>query len=444
MKNEKMLKQTDVEKRVVIESNDKVVIKPRVTIIPKLSKHIPKMPIFISKHNKITLCNSQNGNFLLKNIQPMKNIYTKQAFREEIIYKSKEGDFLKGNPQQAIIIMNRLDLTNNNCKTIAQFISHSDNSVLSEKTSASVTKVIGQENFDLVLSALLSVINQETKVRAIMGLLVEDKNEPVPKERQKTVAEKCCQTDINCMDVIYKIKQKKRIKRSQLIPYVVKDSPVEKKRVVVNPKVGNTSDDTEDVTMETTEKLSENLQSNLPEIKLFNEDSNASTSSIGNISTLSGISMKFRYNSLLDNPTEIFEQIDQCTDQAGNNLKLVPQQLQLPESQQRQQNPSPSSSDAKKILTHRATVQNPTKVQESSPQGLTTIHQRVQDNFSPTCITMSDGTQIMVPVKPEDHFHIATPEILRNVTVAERKKLLWCQAYIDWTFCLHRDEHDNL
>lgn len=428
---EKMSNQPTVEEQVAIEGSDKV-IQPRMTIIPKITtQSLPKMPIFITKNNKITLIEGQKASKLfLKNIQPAKTFCrTQLAFREDIIYRSKEGDFLRGNPQVNIVVTNRLDLRNNSCRTVAQYINQSDNSVFLEKTSDSLTKLIGQESFDIVLSALCSVINQELKVKGIMGLLMENKTEPVP---MKTFAEKCCQTDVNCVELIYRIKQKKRIKRSQLIPYVVKDTPAEKKRVIVhlgNPKLLEEMEDIPD-------KLSK--QKELPEVE-FNENSNASTSTIGNVSTLSGISTNFRFNNLLDNPTEIFKQIDQCTATTTNELKPI-------QSSQLEQKSSPSHSGSTKLLPlkQETTVQCLTKVQQANPQSSTTVHQRVQENFSPACITMLDGSRIMVPVKPEDHFHIATPEILQNVTMAERKKLLWYQAYIDWKLCLNRDEDDNL
>lgn len=441
-----MSNQTRVEKQVAIEGSEKIVIAPRMTVVPKfLGKSQQKMPIFITKNNKITVIEGQKASKLfLKSVQPTKNPYKNQlAFREDIIYRSTEGDFLRGNPQQNVVIMNRLDLTNNSCRTIAQFINQSDKSVVYEKTSDAVTELIGQDSFDTVLSALVSVINQELKVKGIMGLLVEDKSESLPKEKQKTFAEKCCQTDVNCMELIYRIKQKKRIKRTHLIPYVVKDSPMEKKRVVIHPDNAKITDNTED--METMENCSENREKDLPDIRSFNEDSNASTSTVGNISTLSGITTNFKFNNLLDNPTEIFKQIDQCTATGDNKIKPVVTQESLQQSQQSLQNSHLNNSDSTKLsLTQQTIVENATKVQQLSPQKLTTVHQRVQEKFNPACITMLDGTQIMVPVKPEDHFHIATPEILKNVTLDERKKLLWYQAYIDWKLCLQRDEDDNL
>lgn len=434
---------TDIEKRVATGS-EKIVMKPHMTVIPKIpTKTLQKMPIFITKNNKITLVEGQKcSNMVLKKIPLAKNVYRPQVtFREDTIYRSKEGDFLRGNPHETIVVMNRLDLTNNSCRTIAQYINHSDKSVLYEKTSDSITKLIGQDRFDTVLSALCSVINLELKVKGIMGLLVEDKaEEPIPKESEKIFAEKCCQTDVNCMELIYRIKQKKRIKRSQLIPYVVKDTPMEKKKVVVHPENAKAKDNTEDSTKESTLNIVENSRIVLPEIKSINEDSNASTSSLGNVSTLSGISANFKFNHLIDNPTEIFKHIDQCT-ATTKKLSLTQttttQQAEVPQSQQ---NPSPPES-TKLPLIQQTKVESPAKVQLPSKM---TVHQRVQEQFSPACIRTLDGSRIMVPVKPEDHFHIATPEILQNVTMAERKKLLWYQAYIDWKLCLHPDEDDNL
>lgn len=429
-----------IQKHVEREGSDKISMIPQ-NLMPKIpTKTVPRLPIFITKNNKITLIDGHKGQKLfLKNLQTRKTMYKPQVtVREDIIYQSKEGDFLRGNPLQNIVLFNRLNLINNSCRTVAQFTHQFDKGAMCEKTSDAVTKIIGQENFDTVLSALCSVINQELKVKAIMGLLVEDKNDSVQQEKKKSFAEKCCQTDENCMELIYRIKQKKKIKRSQLIPYVVQDGPAEKKRVVVHPENAKLKDNSEDNTFEITEKYSDNSERDLPELKSFNEDSNASTSTIGNVSTLSGLSMNFKYKNLLHNPSEIFSQIDQCT----ANEKL--DQIQLTELKKSPQNGSLGLSDSAKLVpsTMQTTAEN-SKLPQSGPQ-ISTVQQSVYDKLNPTCITLLDGTRIMVPIKPEDYFHIATPEILKNVTADERKKLLWYQAYIDWKLCLQQDEDDNL
>ncbi|XP_063836671.1 uncharacterized protein LOC135085797 [Ostrinia nubilalis] len=58
---------------------------------------------------------------------------------------------------------------------------------------------------------------------------------------------------------------------------------------------------------------------------------------------------------------------------------------------------------------------------------------------------MLDGTELVIPCKIEDDFHVATPEILKLVSSPEdRRKLLWYQAYMDWKYCLTPDDDDNL
>ncbi|OWR42331.1 putative B-cell lymphoma 3-encoded protein [Danaus plexippus plexippus] len=58
-------------------------------------------------------------------------------------------------------------------------------------------------------------------------------------------------------------------------------------------------------------------------------------------------------------------------------------------------------------------------------------------------IRLMDGTELLLPGNP-DNLHLATPEILKDLSPVQRGKLLWHQAFIDFKMCLERDEDDNL
>ncbi|XP_063392304.1 uncharacterized protein LOC134677807 [Cydia fagiglandana] len=77
---------------------------------------------------------------------------------------------------------------------------------------------------------------------------------------------------------------------------------------------------------------------------------------------------------------------------------------------------------------------------ENTDQFLNQIDKVTDKTLNSTEIKLKDGSVIMIPVKPEDDFHIATPEVLKNVTREEGLKLLWHQAFIDFKLCLEQDE----
>ncbi|CAH0712989.1 unnamed protein product, partial [Brenthis ino] len=60
-----------------------------------------------------------------------------------------------------------------------------------------------------------------------------------------------------------------------------------------------------------------------------------------------------------------------------------------------------------------------------------------------TSITMLDGSIINIKGNP-DIFHIASSEILKDLSPEERKKIICHQAYIDWIFCVQRDDDGYL
>ncbi|XP_063632480.1 uncharacterized protein LOC134803626 [Cydia splendana] len=77
---------------------------------------------------------------------------------------------------------------------------------------------------------------------------------------------------------------------------------------------------------------------------------------------------------------------------------------------------------------------------DNTDQFLNQIDKVTDKTLNSTEIKLRDGSVIMIPVKPEDDFHIATPEVLKNVTREEGLKLLWHQAFIDFKLCLEQDE----
>lgn len=178
-----------------------------------------------------------------------------------------------------------------------------------------------------------------------------------------------------------KTKQKRR--RNKLTPYVVKDKKSENapklKRIVIHPNSEINDTEIKVKTEDPLEDKPELVQIETP----FDEDSSHSLES--NVSLLSGHT-NISNISLTEKANEILQRIDQYTEEPFENE---------------------SQSLSIQLNEH---------------------------------ILMPDGTRIMVPIKPEDDFHIATPDILRNVTNEERKRLLWFQAYKDWKLCLERDE----
>ncbi|KAM3955330.1 uncharacterized protein ACR2FA_010770 [Aphomia sociella] len=351
---------------------------------PLVIKKISRFPSIILRNNKVTVIKNENGD-IIKNIKGFKPL--KQLYREDLIYESKPGDFLKST--DLITITNLHNLTTNSVRTVAKYVSR-DGTNTYVKTSDNIVKVIGQDHYDILFSALCSVLNLEIKVRGILALLTI----------VKAVQEAACQTDASgvthkgvstlstgtqtnesSMDILLKQRQRKRVKRQHLTPYVVKDIPdvPEKmvKKIIINPENFHQfqSEDGDD----SVSSDRYNKKEQLPMIHL-DEDSNGS---IGNLSSLSVNTIP----QLLDNPTSLLNNIERHT-----------------------------ASDT---------------VSEISKENIV---------YSPTMLTLIDGTQITIPLKPEDHFHIATPDILKHVSAEHRRKLLFLQAYLDWKHCTDKDE----
>ncbi|KAI8433292.1 hypothetical protein MSG28_015346 [Choristoneura fumiferana] len=336
--------------------------------MPNAKKVIIK-PIIISginNRNMVLAPHRITPNLILSNLKVAKG----PIYQEDVIYESSNCDFLKGESQQ-VLIVNKVNIATKTCRTIAKCTSKG---VCVETTSDDVCALIGQNNYDTVLSALGSLFNQETKVRGILALLK-------PQTKHRTTA---TQTDIDiksikreCIDsssqtlesnieVAGKLKQRKRIRRHPFTPYVVKEEKEVKKCVINIDNICKKEELKKEINNEQEENLTE-----LPDIKAFvDEDSNFSCGSIGNMSSLSSAFMP--------------DFLSQCNIEADTQSSI--------------------------------------------------------NKVTCSLIKVYDGTSIMVPVKPEDEFHIATPEILKNVTREERIKLLCHQAFIDFKMCLQQNE----
>ncbi|XP_059061136.1 uncharacterized protein LOC131854021 [Achroia grisella] len=376
-------------------STSNVVEEPKPLLLKKF-QHI------LLNNKKVTVINSDNSEFLrnVKNISPLRS----HLYTEDLIYESKQGDFLKCQ-DYSVTITSRHNVSTNSVRTFAKYVSrHGNNSYV--KSSDNVVKLIGQDNYDVLFSTLCSVLNLEFKVRGILalqtvaktsqevGCQTDSATESVV--RVSNTVSTSSQTDETSMDILLKPKQRKRVKRQHLMPYVVKDDPkvVEDvnnlmykkvKKIVINP--------------ENFDQFQYNDKSNLDHSILSNEtqtlpvfgqlaldeDSNTST---GNMSSLSVNTIPF----LMEDPMSLLNNIERHTEMEPVDYNM-------------------SNVNAASV---------------------------------PVKISLLDNTQVTLPTKPEDHFHIATQDILRHMSPEHRRKLLFLQAYIDWKHCLDKDEDGYL
>ncbi|KAJ8707595.1 hypothetical protein PYW07_011272 [Mythimna separata] len=267
-----------------------------------------------------------NRNIINKrNIKVVKSITSQ--LQEDIIYTSKPGDFTAGEVRRMTIV-NRLNVSTNSSVTIAKCQSHSGH--IFEKTSEEITKLIGQQNYDILFSSLCSVISLELKVRGINALLtVPKKNNSVTCQTEtnamsfsvlKNMADMSCQTPESWLEKnlisFESVKKpnplKRRNRRQQLAPYVVKDTPEVKqpRRIVISPNNFNKIFKEESIT----QPESPSTEASLPELgSIFNEDSN---NSVGRFSSLSVMTTP----ELLDNPLNILTNVDKHTRQISDNV----------------------------------------------------------------------------------------------------------------------------
>lgn len=242
-------------------------------------------PIIISgfkKRNVVFAPHGMTASSILSNLK----VATGPIYREETIYESTNCDFLKGEPQQ-VLIVNKVNIATKASRTIAKCTSKG---VCVETTSDDVCAVIGQKNYETLLSSLGSLFNLETKVRGILALLK-------PQTKYRTVAtqtpssnikteriDSSCQTLELDIEVAGKQKHRKRIRRQPFAPYVVKEEKEVKevKKCVIN--IDNICKK-EEFKKEPCDDKKAEITEELYDLKgIVNEDSNFSCGSIGNMS----------------------------------------------------------------------------------------------------------------------------------------------------------------
>lgn len=277
-----------------------------------------KLPVIIN--NKI---------LFKKDILPFKGnvkVVKSVQIQEDVLFVSQPGDFLSGDARE-ITIVNRLNKSDNSSRTVAKCRSLTGE--VFEKSSDNITKIIGQRNYDILFSALCSVINQELRIRGIYSLLTVPKTTnnfcsqvDEKKVLLNSVADRIynkmevhCQTDESYLETFKKTTSKRRAKRSHLAPYVIRDAPEPKisKRLVIPPS--NFSTILKNVGSVKQECEKEVEFPDLGNGTLIDEDSNHSNSS------LSGLSVKTT-QQLLHNPFGIImANVDKVTQDPNASKK---------------------------------------------------------------------------------------------------------------------------
>lgn len=255
-----------------------------------------------------------------RNIKVVKSLPS--SLQEDIIYTSNPGDFTAGEVRKMTIV-NRLNVSTNSSVTVAKCQSHSGH--IFEKTSDEITKIIGQKNYDILFGSLCSVISQELKVRGFNAILtVPKKYKSVECQTEsnemsfsalkvKNLVDIHCQTPESWIDKSFTsvlpgktAPKKRRNRRQQLAPYVVKDMPEVKqpRRIVISPNNFDKIFKEESVV----KNESRTTESSLPELgsSVFDEDS---INSVGRLSSLSVPTIP----DLLKNPLNILTNVDKHT-----------------------------------------------------------------------------------------------------------------------------------
>lgn len=167
---------------------------------------------------------------LIKNHKHLKVINNKQFFKSDLIYESKDGDFLRAAGRKVAVI-NTLNRITNASRTIATFTG-SDG--VKAANSDGLVKLIGQSNYETVLSALCSVISQELRVRGILALLTTPKKskDASTQTEKPDLNETSSQTKETFFNIFSKPKPKRA--RRPIEPYVVKEPQI--KKLVIHPE----------------------------------------------------------------------------------------------------------------------------------------------------------------------------------------------------------------
>ncbi|CAK1592981.1 unnamed protein product [Parnassius mnemosyne] len=429
---------------------------------------VPKIPLHIKKKGTSILKKDYNNDTSL-----LRSIKIARPLKEDIIYRSQKGDFMKGEYPN-LTIVNKLDLLTNSSRTTAQYSSEILGNI--ERTSDDITKLIGQKNYDIVFSALCSVISQELRIQGILALLTVPKRtkniscqyqtafvnpdnevisekvidnlkpERVIDSKKSNVTSVSSQTDETCSVLLQRLKSRKKLRKPVLGPYVVKDSKStgNVKKVVIDPQHFEATKELIKRSEEFFKTESQHYKKNPVDIEqkfkvdriFLNKNSTSSenhhsqfkepyiqSETTGNqfaSNTLNESNIKIESFSCGNETT--FPDLREIVDEDSNISELSYGNISI------------TSSSIPNLL-----VENPTAL-------LNDIDKHTQEPtfLESTSLTMLDGSQVKIKGKPEDQFHIATSDILKYLNPEEQSKLLWNQAYIDWKHCLNSDEDGNL
>lgn len=216
---------------------------------------------------------------------------TQPLYKEDVLYDANSDSYLG---EGRVRIVNKLNRFTNTSRTIAKCETKSG---VIEKTSDNITKLIGQRHYDLLISALCSVLSHELKIRGIYSLLTP----PRKTSESSTQTDSCptlkkyantpSQTDETVINLPPK-RRRKKIKRQVLTPYVISDNKDDIKKVVINPCEF---------------KAISERRSSYEDCKEYFEDN--SNDSIGKLSSFSIETT----HSLLHNPASILTNVDKYT-----------------------------------------------------------------------------------------------------------------------------------
>ncbi|XP_014355255.2 uncharacterized protein LOC106708290 [Papilio machaon] len=354
--------------------------------------------------------------------------------KEDVIYTSTPGDFLKGEYPDLIII-NRLNIFTNSSRTTAKY--RCGASSIIERTSDEVTKLIGQKNYDTLFAALCSVISQEYRIQGILALLtVQKSNKTVSCQSDITNSDTrvelsniSCQTDETCFDLIQRLKQKRKIRKPQQTPYVVQE-PNKVKKLVIIPK--HFKDTRRIIDIE--EKLKKENTDNPAEESLDQDNEY-----INEKETVCALKFPLENSACVEKATNnVLKDSGQAIKTESGNETSFPELRQFVD-----EDSNISDISCGKISINSLGIPN---LVDNPIDILVNIDKHTQESVSQqgTTLTMLDGTQVGIHGTFEDYFHIAKAETLKTLSPSERSKVMWYQAYIDWKLCLVKDEDGNL
>lgn len=390
------------------------------------------VPVFVKKKSLQKVKVITNPNKLVTTLTSV----TDSNIREDVVYESESEKecFIRG--YRKMLIVNQFHKINSSCRTLGTYTTM-DNQIIN-KTSDGIVHKIGQKNYDLLFSALCSVINQELKVKAINSLLTEQilHKDAVAQTDYMNKGLRSCritkeayiQTDILTPQSMFKIPVSRRLKRTAIVPYVVKNEfdttendkdididkafyvKEEKMKISINPDDLKDTSANNKLNKETTSRESKKNIDKKSDDKGLDNESTINTFFIDESSNLS-VGSNFSFQS--DNTVIIEDAAKFLMNLTEQHVKLPPEKMVL--------------NDDNKVNHEKTVVQNNTN---DSPTVL-----------KPTCVKRP----LHVPLKLEDVFHIATPDILASLPTAEDKhKRLYHQAYLDWKYCLLPNEDDKL